>query len=149
MSGYYYGYPRQPSESFWDRLHPSIKSAALIWLGVLVLQIINVVTVGVSLVIAYPLQLLIYVGNGALAAYIADGDEYPEDEFVRIGAGAGVALSALTWVVYVVLIFVLGVATLGVGWTGLLSCIICGPIDLLVAVLCSALGAWIFQQFWV
>lgn len=148
MNDHYYGYPDESRRGFWDNLHPSIKAAVIVWLGVLVLQIVNVVTVGLSLVVSYPVQLLIYVGNGALAAYFADEGSYAQSDLVRTGAVAGAGLIVLTWIVYVVRIFILGVATLGVGRTGLLSCVICGPADVVVSVLCGILGAWLVKQFW-
>jgi hypothetical protein len=135
-----------------DRLPAVLRAALLAWAGILVLQIVNVLTVGVSLIVFYPLQGLLYVAGGALAAHFAYEDVYQRDiaqtDIVREGAGAGLVLSILSWLAYAVLIFVLGVLSLGAGWLGCLSFAFCLPGDLAVGAALGALGAWLFQRFW-
>jgi hypothetical protein len=135
-----------------DSLPPVLRAAVLVWLGIVLLQILNVFTVGVSLLVFYPLQGLLYVAGGVLAAHFAYEDVYQRDiagsDILREGAGAGLVLSVLSWIAYAVLIFVLGVLTLGAGWLGYLSFVLCLPGDLAVGALLGALGAWLFQRFW-
>jgi len=128
------------------------RAALFAWVGIVVLQIVNVLTVGVSLVIFYPLQALLYIASGALAAHFAYEDVYQRDipgsDIVREGAGSGLILSVLSWITYAVLIFALGLFTLGAGWLGYISFLVCVPGDLAVGALLGALGAWLFHRFW-
>ncbi len=71
-----------------------------------------------------------------------------QSEAVKNGAAAGVLLSILTWLINLVLIFLLGLLTLGLAWTGILGCVVCGPVDLTTAAIAGMLGASLFEKFW-
>ena len=120
---------------------PFLKASMIVVVGLIVMQVINVMTVGISLIVFYPIQLVIYLGNGALAAHFAKQEGF-DDVWVQQGALAGLTFGIIEWVIYAILISVLGAITLGLGWfTGGIACLICGPLDILVAVGLGAFGA--------
>lgn len=128
------------------RIPPSIRAALIIAIGLIIVQVVNVLTIGVSLVVFYPVLLLIYLGNGALAAHFASQDHYPAHGMLVQGAGAGLALGVLEWLVYAVLISIFGAVTLGLGFTGIAVCALCGPVDVIIAALLGLLGALLARR---
>jgi len=123
---------------------PFLRAALIVTVGLLALQIVNVLTVGVALLISYPLLILIYIGNGALTGYFANQDGIVDTAFQQ-GLLSGLVLGVLEWIIYGLLISVFGILTIGFGYVGLVACI-CAPVDILVAVGFSGLGSWIVAR---
>ncbi|MGC8838068.1 MAG: hypothetical protein ACP5UM_06590 [Anaerolineae bacterium] len=132
---------------FWQGLHPGVRSAVLLWLILLGIAILNTVTGGSSIVFCYPVQVLLYLANGALAGYFALNAGYEVSDLPRIGAIAGFVLWILPALFYLVFGLILGIVTLGVGFLGVASWILCGPVELAVQAACGALGAWLYGRF--
>jgi len=131
---------------FWSGLHPSLRSAAIVWIFLLAFALVNSFTAGSSLVICYPLQLLLYFGNGALAARFALDSGYAVSDLPRLGAFAAL----LGWIAPALFYFVagvlLGIVTLGAALVGMVFCVACGPIDLALHAACGALGAYVYGR---
>lgn len=134
------------SESFWGRLHPGIRSAVILWVFLLVVALVNSLTGGASIVFCYPVQLLLYVGNGALAGFFAVESGYRVEELARAGAVAGLVAWLLPTLYYVVFGLILGLVTLGAGLFGVATWLVCGPVDLVVQAICGAFGAWLYGR---
>jgi hypothetical protein len=132
---------------FWERLHPGIRSAVILWAFLIGIAMLNSFTGGTSVVFCYPVQLLLYVGNGALAGYFALNSGYHTTDLPRIGAIAGLVAWVLPALFYLVFGFILGLVTLGIGFLGVATWMLCGPVDLAIQVTCGALGAWLYGHF--
>lgn len=123
----------------WSSLHPAVRSAMLMWAFLLVIALLNSFTAGTSLLFSYPIQLMLYVGNGYLAGRFALNDGRHSSELVRIGAVAGF----IAWILPPVYYIVLGLMPSGLGnLMGLGALFLCGSIDLAIHATCSAFGAW-------
>ncbi len=134
------------STSFWGRLHPGIRSAVILWVFLLVVALVNSLTGGASVVFCYPVQLLLYVGNGALAGFFAVGSGYRVEELAQVGAVAGLVAWLLPTLYYVVFGLILGLVTLGAGLFGVAAWLLCGPVDLAVQAVCGAFGGWLYGR---
>jgi len=127
-------------------LHPGIKSALIVTGVVLTISVINAFTGGTSIIFCYPIQLVIYAGNGALAAYFAQNVGYTPESLPRVGALAGTIAWILPAVFYIVGSLVLGMFTFGLGFLGIAMWLLCGPIDLAIHILCAMAGAWLYGR---
>lgn len=132
--------------TFWEGLHPGVRSALWFWLFLLGIAVLNTLTGGGSVVICYPLQLLLYVANGALAARLALAAGYAAVDLPRVGAIAGFVAWILPAVYYLVFDLLLGIFTLGIGLVGVATWVLCGPIELIVQTICGAIGAWLYGR---
>lgn len=132
---------------FWGSMHPSLRSAVIIWVFLIAFALVNSFTAGGSIVICYPLQLLLYLANGALAARFALDSGYSVSDLPRLGAFAALLGWLAPAIFYFVLGILLGVVTLGAALIGTVLCIACGPIDLALHAACGALGAYLYGQF--
>jgi hypothetical protein len=128
-------------------LHPGIRSAVLLWAFLIGIAVLNSFTGGTSVVFCYPVQLLLYVGNGALASYFALNSGYHTAALPRVGAIAGLVAWVLPALFYLVFGFILGLVTFGIGFVGVATWVLCGPVDLAIQVTCGALGAWLYGHF--
>ena len=137
--------PSRPP-GFGGNLHPGIKSALIVSTIILAISIVNVLTGGSSIILCYPIQLLIYAGNGALGAYFALNSGYPTQAIPRVGAVAGAVAWILPAAFYILGSLVLGVFTFGVGFLGVALWLLCGPVDLAIHVLCAMTGAWLYSR---
>lgn len=135
------------AQSFWEGLHPGVRSGLIFTVFYVVVALINAFSAGVSIVVCYPVQLLLYVANGGLAGYFASSSETYRDELAQVGAVAGLAAWVLPAIAYFILGIFFGFATLGVGFFSLIGCIVCGPVDLAIQALLGALGAWGYGRF--
>jgi hypothetical protein len=118
----------------------------LFWLFLLSIAVINSFAVGTSLIFCYPVQILLYVANGALSGYLALGSDYQPSDLPRVGAIAGLVAWVLPTLYYLVFGLILGIVTLGLGLVGAAICVFCGPVDLAIHVTCGAIGAWLYGQ---
>ena len=132
---------------FWYRLHPAIKSALVFTLFIVGATVLNSLSLGMSLLLCYPLQILIYVANGFLAGYFAIGAHYRRGDLPRIGAIAGALLWILPALLYIIFGVLLGISTLGIGFLSLVTWLVCAPVDLIVQAACGAIGAWLYGVF--
>ncbi len=140
-------YDERP-KNFWEGLHPGVRSALIFWIVLLALALLNSFTGGTSLVFCYPVQILLYAANGALAAYFALRSGHHTSDLPRVGAIAGLVAWVMPAVYYLIVGLLLGIATLGVGWlVGAAGWLLCGPIDLSIHALFAALGAWLYGRF--
>lgn len=127
-------------------LHPSLRAAVVIWIGIGAILLINVFTGGTSLLFCLPFQWLLYAGNGALAGSFALSSGYNNSDLPRIGALAGLFGWILPAVFYVVL-SILGIPAFGIGLLGIAAWIVCAPLDLAVHAVLGAVGAVIYGNF--
>lgn len=132
---------------FGSGLHPGVRSALIVSGVVLLISFINAFTAGTSVIFCYPVQLLIYVGNGALGAYFALNSGYDVYRLPRVGAVAGAVAWILPAAFYLIGSLVLGLFTLGVGFLGVAVWLLCGPVDLAIHVMCAMFGAWLYGRF--
>ena len=132
---------------FWERLHPSIRSALILWSFLIGIAVINSLTGGTSVVFCYPVQLILYVANGALAGHFALGSDYHPSDLPRVGAIAGFVAWTLPALFYLVFDIILGLVTLGIGFLGIAVWVLCGPIDLVIQAICGAIGGWLYRRF--
>ena len=140
----YYDKPR----GFWEGLHPGVRSALIFWVILLAIALLNSFTGGTSLVFCYPVQVLLYAANGALAAYFALGSGRHTSDLPRVGAVAGLVAWVMPAIYYLIVGLLLGLVSLGVGWlVGAAGWLLCGPIDLAIHALFAALGAWLYGRF--
>src|SRR5207248_1300904 len=100
------------------------------------------------LVLCLPVNLVIYLGTGTLAAYLADRGGNSGEDPVKLGAVAGL----LSWVLHAVSTIVLGLifgfATLGFGFIGMVGWLICGPLIVVVQAGLGAAGGALYRNFW-
>lgn len=150
MSSQYgdYGSNGNRPASFWQGLHPGVRSALIFWIILLAIALLNSLTGGTSLVFCYPVQVLLYVANGALAAHFAIGSGYHTSDLSKVGAIAGLVAWVMPAAYYLIFGLLLGLVSLGVGWlVGAIGWLLCGPIDLAIHALFAALGAWLYGRF--
>jgi len=131
---------------FWGGLHPGIRSAAIMWVLLMGIAVLHSFTAGASLALCYPVQVLLYVANGALASYFALGSGYHSSDLPRVGAIAGFVAWILPAAYYLVFGIFLGLVTLGIGFVGIAALVLCGPIDLAIHAACGAIGAWLYGR---
>lgn len=132
---------------FWDGLHPGVRSGLIFTVFYVIVALINAFSAGTSIVFCYPVQLVLYVVNGALAGYFASSSEEHSGELAQVGAIAGLSAWVLPAIAYFILGLFFGFATFGIGLISLLGCLICGPVDLAIQALLGALGAWAYGHF--
>lgn len=126
-------------------LPPSLRAAMIMWTFVGMVAFINTFTAGTALLLTFPLQLILYMITGALAANFALNDGYEQSGLPTVGAQAGFFNWILPAVIYLVLSLV-GISV-GIGLFGIAAWILCGPIDLGVHVVMGAFGAWFYKNF--
>lgn len=131
---------------FWKNLPPGLKSAALLWIVSLGFGVLHGVTAGISLLLCYPVKVLFYVVNGVLAGYFAINQGHDPGDLARIGAMAGFYLWILPALVYLVFGFLLGISTFGLGFIGVATWLICGPVELAVQMGAGAFGGWFYGR---
>ena len=145
---------RGQKQNWWFNLEPGIRSALIISIFVVIVQLINAFTLGFSFLAMAPVLGFLYLVNGILAAKYYYDDRFHRvrrgrsTQAVRQGSIAGFAQSIISWVIYGVIGFLLGLVTFGVGWVGFVGCLVCGPADMIIGVLLSSLGAWLFEKVW-
>lgn len=139
--------PVDQATDFWAGLHPGVRSAVLLWLFLVAIAVINSLTGGTSVVFCYPVQLLIYAANGVLAGYFALGSGYHHSDLPRVGIIAGLVAWILPALFYLIFSLILGLVTLGIGFFGIATWILCGPIELAIQATCGVLGAWAYGRF--
>lgn len=132
---------------FWGRVHPGIRSGVLLWALFVAIALMHSLTGGSSAAICYPIQILLYIGNGVLAAYMALGSGFDQTDLPRVGAVAGMVAWVLPAFFYLVFVVILGMATLGIGFVGIATWVLCGPVDLAIQIGCGSLGAWGYGNF--
>lgn len=132
---------------FWGGMHPSLRSAIIVWIFLLAIALVNSLTAGSSIVFCYPVQLLLYVANGALAARFALDSGYAVADLPRVGAFAALLGWLAPALFYFVVGILLGIVTLGAALVGVVLCVACGPIDLAFHAACGALGAYLYGRF--
>jgi len=136
------GEPQRP----WGNLHPALRSAVVFWAFLIAIALVNSFTGGTSIAFCYPVQLLLYIANGALAAHFALKAGYHPADLPRVGAIAGLLVWVLPAVYYLIAVLILGIATLGVGFLGLAGWLLCGPVDLVIQATSGAIGAWLYGK---
>ncbi len=141
-----FGGPDSGWNHFWKGLHPGLKSAALLWVVSFGFGVLHGATVGVSLLLCYPVQLLFYVANGVLAGYFAVNQGFKVSALPRVGAIAGFFLWILPAIVYLVFGLLLGISTFGVGFIGVATWLVCGPVELAVQMAAGAFGGWFYGR---
>jgi len=138
--------PKSPA-GYWECLHPGVRSAVILWGFLIGIAVLNSFSAGASVVFSYPVQLILYVANGALAAYFALGQGYQLSDLPRVGIIAGLVAWILPALFYLIFGLILGVVTLGIGFLGVATWVLCGPVDLAIQATCGALGAWLYGRF--
>lgn len=129
--------------SGWNGLPPSARAALIMWVFLLAIATINSFTGTTSLIFCYPIQLLLYVGNGYMAGRFALDSGYSSSDLPRVGATAGLIAWIAPTLFYFVFGALLGIVTIGAGFiVGAAICIVCGPIDLAIHATCAAFGGW-------
>jgi len=146
---------RGQKQNWWFNIAPGIRSALIISIFVVVAQLINAFTFGASFLIMSPIMGILYIINGILAAKYYFNDRFNRvrrgrgTDAVKQGTLAGFSQSIISWVIYGLLGFILGLVTFGAGWgVGVAGCLICGPADMLVGIGLSSFGAWLFEKIW-
>lgn len=132
---------------FWGNLHPSIRSGLIVSIFLIAIGLVNLFTVGSSIVFCYPIQILLYMANGALGAHFALDSGYSTSDLPRVGALAALIGWVGPTIFYLVVNIFFGLVTLGVAFVGLLGCVLCGPIDLAIHAAFGALGAYIYGRY--
>lgn len=132
---------------FGSGLHPGIRSALIVWGIILLISLINAFTAGTSVIFCYPVQLLVYVGNGALGAHFALGSGYDTPSLPQVGAVAGAVAWVLPAAFYFIGSLILGIFTLGIGFFGMAVWLLCGPVDLAIHVMFAMFGAWLYGRY--
>ena len=146
---------RGQKQNWWFNLEPGIRSALIMSLFVALAQLINAFTFGASFLFMSPILGVMYIINGILAAKYYYDDRFHRvrrgrsTQAVRQGTLAGFVQSIISWVLYGILGFLLGLVTFGTAWgVGLVGCLVCGPADMLVGIGLSSFGAWLFEKVW-
>lgn len=128
-------------------LHPSIRSALIIWVALFVIAMLNSFTGGSSILFCYGAQVLVYLGNGVLSGYFALSSGYRSSELAKVGALAGLIGWILPAVFYLIFGLVLGLVAAPIGIFGIALWILCGPVDLAIQVICGLIGAILYGRF--
>lgn len=132
---------------FWNNLPPSVRAGLIVAVFLSVIWLINTITVGSSLVFCLPIELALYVANGALAAHFALDSGYATADLPRIGAFAALIGWGGQAITILILGLILGFVTLGGALVGFVGCLACGPIFLAVHAAFGALGAYIYGRY--
>lgn len=132
---------------FWERLHPGIRSALILWTFPIGIAVINSLTGRTSVVFCYPVQLILYMANGALVGHFALGSGYHPSDLPGVGAIAGFVAWIVPTLFYLVFDIILGLVTLGIGFLGIAVWLLCGPIDLVIQAISGAIGGWLYGRF--
>lgn len=101
-------------------LHPGIRAAVIFSLVLLGINLIHTFTGGAT-TICYPVQLLFYIANGALAGYLASGSGYDAADFPRVGAIAGLVAWIMPAIYLLIIVTILDLATPGVKFLGIVG----------------------------
>lgn len=136
-----------PALGFWSRFHPGVRSAIIVGLILTAIAVLNSFTGGTSIIFLYPVQILVYIANGVLAAYLAIRSGYQRADLPKVGAIAGAVGWVLPALFYLIFGLILGIATFGVGFLAVAVWVLCGPIDLAIHAFCGMLGGWLYGRF--
>jgi hypothetical protein len=137
---------QQRGNDFWGGMNPGVRSAMILWVFLGAIAIFHGITGGISAALCYPVQLLLYAANGVMAGYFALNSGYRVADLPRVGAIAGLVAWILPALFFILFDVILGLVTLGVGFLGLATWLLCGPIDLAIQIIAGALGAWLMGR---
>lgn len=126
----------------WEGLHPGVRSAMIMWILLIGVALLNTLTGNTSLLLCYPVQLLLYAGNGYMAGRFALASNYHSSELPNVGAIAGFVAWILPALFYIIFGMILGVVTLGIGFLGVALWCVFAPFDLAIHAALAAVGAW-------
>lgn len=147
MSEYDWSYGRTPRRSF-SSWPPPIRAAALVSIGLLILNVITFVSAGTAAPLSLPLLALVYLGCGALAARFSDEDDSPDNPTV-VGATAGLALWVISFLANALLTLLLGAPSFGLSFlVGIPILCLCGPVELLAGAIMGSLGGFLYGLVW-
>lgn len=136
-------------------MHPVLLAALIMLIPIVVLRLLNAYVFFDSLwsVYLYPVQLVCYLVSGVLAAkFFASSLHYVRprnlnDQPVKLGAGAGLTLGILNLVLSIIFVLTMSLTFYG-GIFGKVSAVVCGPLDVFLALLLGALGGKLFDNSW-
>jgi hypothetical protein len=135
------------AKGLWRKLHPGIRSSLILgafWLGLTLLQSFSA---GFSLLLCFPIHWMLYIANGVLASRLATTSGYQSADMPKVGAIAGLVGWILPALFYLIFHVILGIVTFGVGFFGIATWIIFGPLDLAFQISLAALGAVLFRRY--
>ena len=137
-----YPYDSPGPTGFLSNLPAGVRAGLITGLVLIIAGVISSLTAGAAGVLCFPVLLLFYVGNGALAGHFAGGG----DDAPKAGALAGLIAWGMSALYYLVVAPLIGLATVGLGFLDIARWVLCGPIDLAVQVLLGALGGWAYSR---
>lgn len=135
-------------------MHPSLKAALIIFIPLALLPILNAFVFKTYAIYLYPVQLILYLFSGILAAkFFADSLHHTKpknlrDSFIKHGAIAGLTLGIISLIFTIIFSIVLKLTSYGISWFGNLTLVICVPADVIIAMFIGALGAKIYEGLW-
>ena len=135
-------------------IHPSLKSALIIFIPLTLIQILNAFVFNIKFIYLYPAILVLYLISGILAGkFFSDSLHHTKpknlrDSFVKHGAIAGLTLGIISLIFTIIFILLMDLTSMGIYWFGTATVAICAPIDAIVAMFIGALGAKIFEGVW-
>jgi hypothetical protein len=133
---------------FYSSLPPGILAALILAVPFMVIDFFNYYTAGTVLVFSGPILALIYIGCGALAAYLSGRRGHRSTEFVYTGATAGLSLWLASTIVNTVVSLVIGAASLGVTLLfGIPYLCLCAPFQLVLGGVLGMLGGFLYKKF--
>lgn len=132
---------------FFGSIPPGVRAGLITGVFLVGAGLISSFTGGTAAVFCFPVLLLIYAGNGALAGYFAGHSGADAADFSKTGAIAGLVAWGFSALYYLVIAPIVGLATIGLGFLDVARWVLCGPIDLAVQVALGALGSWAYGRF--
>jgi hypothetical protein len=153
--------PNRPASSYMQRrssMAPPLKAGLIFIIPLLIVQILNALVFSHVRWFLYPLPLLyilqpiIYLLCGYFAAQFFSQRIFRQQgkrmrsEYVKNGAAAGLVLSICTWLIDAFLILLVGFSALAVPWTNGYSIVLCGPLDILLALFLGAAGGALYAR---
>jgi len=133
---------------FFSRLSPASKAALIFAVPFTAADFFNYYSAGTSLIISLPVQIILYIACGALAAYFASNlGEYSTNLFA-VGAKAGFTLWLISTVVNTILALIFGALTFGGALLlGLPYLCLCAPVQAIGGILMGGMGGFILGLF--
>ena len=126
---------------------PASRAAILFTIPFTLVDAIHYYTAGTSLLLSFPLVVLIYLACGVVAARMATQDNPTADKLFRVGGMAGLRLWLTSTAINTLISVLLGFVSLGITIVGtILYLCFSAPLHALGSWLIGGIGGWIHQQ---
>jgi len=136
------------SASWWQRLGPDLKAAAIVYTGFQILAVVNILTGGVGNIVTFPFRIVFSLGQGVLVARLASKDSrYTKADYFKLALLSGLWVSLIDMANIVLFLVVTIGITLGTVLGVLPGIILSSLGNYALGITLTILGAWFYGRY--